>query len=637
MFAHRFMPFVILSSSMFFAVTAVALERIQYNHPGLVVDLGVGLWAWPVPMDFDEDGDMDLVVSCPDKPYNGIYFFENPDGQVKMPVFKPAVRIGAAQRNIQISFVDNKPRVLVPGRELLDVRKESFSKSAKVLPSVRVEDSSKIRANQWKYADYDGDGRLDLIVGVGDWEAYGWDRAYDERGRWTNGPLHGWVFWLRNVGTNEGPDYAKPKKIEASGEAVDVYGMPSPNLADFDGDGDLDLLCGEFVDGFTYFENQGSKTSPEFAAARRLPMRMDLCMITPTAVDWDGDGDVDLIVGDEDGRVALVEHTGKVVDSTPVFLPPKYFQQQAADVKFGALVTPVSFDWDGDGDDDLVCGNTAGYVGLIENLNGANPPKWAAPRLLEADGQVIRIMAGPNGSIQGPCERKWGYTTFSVADWNHDHLPDLVVNSIWGKVLWYENVGSRNKPLLTSARPVEVEWQGTPQKPAWNWWTPQGRELATQWRTTPVVVDWNEDELNDLVMLDHEGFLALFERRRDDEQLRLLPPQRIFVDVNGKPLQLNSGVGGRSGRRKMCFADWDGDGRKDLLINSKNVNFYRNVETRGDGRVVFQDTGQVHAHALAGHTTSPTVVDWDKDGKLDLLIGAEDGFLYYLKNANAKP
>ncbi len=54
------------------------LERIQFNNPGLVVDLGVGLWAWPLPMDYDQDGDLDLVVSCPDKPYNGSYFFENP-------------------------------------------------------------------------------------------------------------------------------------------------------------------------------------------------------------------------------------------------------------------------------------------------------------------------------------------------------------------------------------------------------------------------------------------------------------------------------------------------------------------------------------------------------------------------------
>ncbi len=52
-------------------------KRVKYNNPGLVVDLHVGLWAWPIPIDYDKDGDMDLLVSCPDVPYQGICFFEN--------------------------------------------------------------------------------------------------------------------------------------------------------------------------------------------------------------------------------------------------------------------------------------------------------------------------------------------------------------------------------------------------------------------------------------------------------------------------------------------------------------------------------------------------------------------------------
>ena len=96
----------------------------------------------------------------------------------------------------------------------------------------------------------------------------------------------------------------------ADGKPVDTFGCPSPNFADFDGDGDLDLLCGEFLDRFTYFENVGSPSAPRYAAARRLHTRdgvalaMDLQMIVPVAFDWDQDGDWDLIVGDEDGRVA---------------------------------------------------------------------------------------------------------------------------------------------------------------------------------------------------------------------------------------------------------------------------------------------------------------------------------------------
>src|SRR4030042_1134946 len=170
-------------------------------------------------------------------------------------------------------------------------------------------------------------------------------------------------------------------------------------------------------------------------------------------------------------------------------------------LKFGALVTPFSFDWDNDGDEDLICGNTAGYIGFIENLDGGDPPRWAAPVYLKAGGETIRIMAGPNGSIQGPCEAKWGYTALNVADWNHDGLPDIVVNSIWGKVLWYRNIGTRQKPQLASAQPIEVDRQGKPPKPAWTWWEPEGKTLATQCRTTPVVIGYNDDGRKHLVTL----------------------------------------------------------------------------------------------------------------------------------------
>ena len=43
-----------------------ALERLKYHNPGLVVDLGVGLWAFPLPQDLNGDGRLDLAVSCPD-------------------------------------------------------------------------------------------------------------------------------------------------------------------------------------------------------------------------------------------------------------------------------------------------------------------------------------------------------------------------------------------------------------------------------------------------------------------------------------------------------------------------------------------------------------------------------------------
>ncbi len=631
------------------------LHRLKYNND-LIVDLGVGLWANPLPMDYDNDGDWDLVVSCADVPYNGTYFFENPDGNSKWPVFKPGVRIGKGFHNTQVSFVNGKTYVLNPGTTFKNFKKNQYDDPMD-LNTNKDFHPGKIRCNHWKYCDYDGDGKLDLVVGIGDWNDYGmewggtgWENAYNEFGKWTRGPLHGFVYFLKNTGTNKSPEYAEPQKILAGDEPIDVFGRPAPNFADFDGDNDLDLLCGEFLDKLTYFENIGSRQNPEYAPGKVIrlgqkPLKLDLCMIVPVAVDWDKDGDLDLVVGEEDGRVAFVENTGRFEEGSPVFSPPRFFQQQANELKFGALSTPDAYDWDDDGDEDLICGNTAGYIGFIENLGGKDNPKWAEPEYIMAGGEVIRIQAGYNGIVQGPSEAKWGYTVLTIGDWNEDGLPDIVANSSWGKVIWYQNIGKKGAPEFLPAKPVEVNWVGEPRKPAWNWWDPSGMELVTQWRTTPQVIDFNKDGLQDLVMLDPEGYLAFYEKIMYDGWPYLLPPKRIFymnensvynrrhdvIDKSGGFLQLNGERAGRSGRRKFVMADWDGDGDFDVLVNtSLNINFLENIGKEGE-KFIFKDRGPIGNRDIGGHTTSPTVVDWNNDGKLELLIGAEDGFFYYLK------
>jgi endonuclease/exonuclease/phosphatase family metal-dependent hydrolase len=619
------------------------LERLAYHNPGLLVDLGVGLWAWPLPMDLDGDGLTDLVVVCTDVPYNGVYLFANSGGTdpaTGLPVFHPGVRLGAAVDNAQVSYVDGKPLVSSPGMVYPDFQRSAFrAPVALPAPEVRAffQEEGRIRANQWRFVDFTGNGVHDLVVGIGFWGDYGWDDAYDANGQWTRGPLRGYVYRLPNLGSDAEPRFGEPVRMRTTtGEPIEVFGRPSPSFADFTGDGKPDLICGSFLDGFTFFQNVGTRARPLFAPGRPLSngdarIRMDLCMITPVAFDFTGNGFPDLVVGDEDGRVALIEHTGRVVDGMPLFLPPRYFRQFAHELKFGALATPVGFDWNGDGRDDILAGNTAGQIAFFANLGG-NPPRWAAPVLLAADGEPIRIQAGPNGSIQGPAEENWGYTTLSVADWNHDGLPDLIVNSIWGRIVWYENIGTRADPRLAAAQPVAVAWDGPPPKPAWNWWDPQPGELVTQWRTTPVAVDWTGNGLTDLVMLDHEGYLALFRRERRGDAVVLLPGARAFrMEDAAEPLRLNDGRAGRSGRRKLAISDFDGDGRPDILVNGLNADLLRNVGEE-DGVTILRAGGQLDPRRLAGHTSSPATIDLDRDGVPELLVGAEDGYFYHARN-----
>jgi hypothetical protein len=107
-----------------FVANGQTLQQLPYNNPDLVVDLGAGLWAWPIPCDADCDGDFDLIVSCPDKPSNGVWLFENPsqDPGERFPVFKAARKLSATAHYVMPSYVETPDgkrelRVLTPGFE----------------------------------------------------------------------------------------------------------------------------------------------------------------------------------------------------------------------------------------------------------------------------------------------------------------------------------------------------------------------------------------------------------------------------------------------------------------------------------------------------------------------------------------
>jgi len=88
--------------------------------------------------------------------------------------------------------------------------------------------------------------------------------------------------------------------------------------------------------------------------------------VRPELADWDGDGDSDVLLGNEDGRPTWIENLGK-----GKLAQERFLIQLDPDIDVGCSSVPVVRDWDADGDLDLICGNSTGYIEYFENKSNS--------------------------------------------------------------------------------------------------------------------------------------------------------------------------------------------------------------------------------------------------------------------------
>lgn len=169
-------------------------------------------------------------------------------------------------------------------------------------------------------------------------------------------------------------------------------------------------------------ELKGTDDEPLIIPVESESMITETICTRPMATDWDRDGDLDLVVGNFAGSfyVFTGEGNGR-------FLPePKQIMTDSGPLKIdGAHSDPFPVDWDQDGDVDLVSGSSNGGVQWAENVAGVGQSPALKPfrNLIEPNGNIPFGQAVSQDDLTGPTSS----TRIWVDDVNSDGKLDVLV------------------------------------------------------------------------------------------------------------------------------------------------------------------------------------------------------------------
>ncbi|MEI6161163.1 MAG: FG-GAP-like repeat-containing protein, partial [Roseococcus sp.] len=226
------------------------------------------------------------------------------------------------------------------------------------------------------FVDLDGDGKLDLVLG----EYYG--------------SLLAW----RNTGTSAAPIFTALTSAENPFSGIDVGYRSAPAFVDLDGDGKLDLVSGERDGTLWAWHNNGTNVAPAFAQLRASdnPFNgIDVSQAsTPAFVDLDGDGRFDLVSGQPDGTFLTWHNTGTSV--APAFTALAGANNPLGGIGVGDYSTPTFVDLDGDGDLDLVAG---GNDGTLVAWTNRSPPLPGITVTVTAQNDAPKVTSDATASF----------------------------------------------------------------------------------------------------------------------------------------------------------------------------------------------------------------------------------------------
>ncbi len=410
------------------------------------------------------------------------------------------------------------------------------------------------------------------------------------------GDEQGFIRFFQNTGTANTPVFGTG--VENPFGLTDATYHAAPTFADIDGDGDLDAFVGDrYGSLFRFSENTGTATEPSFTASTLNPFGLSGsstgAFIKPSLADLDGDGDFDLLVGNSEGELLYYKNTGSA--NNPVFAAVVKNPFGLKDV--GNSASPTFADIDDDGDFDLLVGNRDGNLFLFQNIGDANNPVFAAKIKAPFGLTAVNANAKP-----------------SLADIDGDGDLDAFVGSLGHGLQFYLNQA------------------------------PQPSVIIKQTGGSTSVTEGGVTDKYTVVLNTQPSADVTITLNTTNQQVSVANVNLTFTPANWNIAQTvtvsaqddNVGEGAHQGVIQHVASSTDTD-YNGLTITPVTVAIRDNDLSKGNPQFIQQASNPFGLTNVGSYTNNPTFADIDADGDLDAFIGTfKQGIMFFDNIGTAK-